>query len=125
MTALPSWIPQETWDAFIEMRKKTLKKPPTDFALHLILTELFKLRDQGHDPLACLESSIVNGYMDVYPPKEKKAARVATTEYAKNQADLHAGSIEARGLTREQIAENARKAREQFRRPRPQGELLQ
>lgn len=123
MTALPSWIPQETWDAFVEMRKKTLKKPPTDFALNLILRELFKLRDQGYDPLACLESSIVNGYMDVYPPKAKKGERVATTDYTQNQAKLNADSHEARGLTREQIAENARKARERMGRKPQQQEL--
>lgn len=111
MTALPSWIPQETWDAFVEMRKKTLKKPPTDFALNLILRELFKLRDQGHDPLACLEQSIVNGWCDVYALKAKKAERVAVTDYTQNQAKLNADSIEARGLTKEQIAENARKIR--------------
>lgn len=123
MTALPSWIPQETWDAFVEMRRKTLKKPPTDFALNLILRELFKLRDQGHDPLACLEQSIVNAWADVYALKEKKANRQAVTEYAKNQAELHAGSIEARGLSKEEIAENARRARERFGRKPAQGEL--
>lgn len=125
MTALPSWIPQETWDAFVEMRRKTLRKPPTDFALNLILRELFKLRDAGNDPLACLEQSIVNAWADVYELKAKKATRQAVTDYAQNQAKLNADSIEARQLTREQIAENARKAREKFHRPRPQGELLQ
>lgn len=112
MTALPSWIPQETWDAFVEMRRKTLKKPPTDFALNLILRELFKLRDQGHDPLACLESSIVNGYMDVYPPKEKKAARVATSEVSRTTAALQADELSARGIEKRDLAENARKVRE-------------
>lgn len=124
MTALPSWIPQETWDAFVEMRRKTLKKPPTDFALHLILRELFKLRELGHDPLACLEQSIVNAWADVYALKEKKATRQAVTDYTQNQAKLHADSHEARGLTREQIAENARKVRESLgRKPPTQGEL--
>lgn len=124
MTALPSWIPQETWDAFVEMRKKTLKKPPTDFALNLILRELFKLRDQGHDPLACLEQSIVNAWADVYALKAKKAERAAVSDYTQNQAKLNADSIEARGLTREQIAENARKVRQSLgRKPPTQGEL--
>jgi hypothetical protein len=125
MTALPSWIPEATWAAFVEMRKKTLKKPPTDFALMLILKELFKLRDQGHDPLACLEQSIVNAWADVYALKAKKAERAAVSDYTQNQAKLNADSIEARGLTREQIAAKAREARDKFHRPRPQGELLQ
>ena len=123
MTALPNWLPEETWAAFVEMRRKTLKKPATDFALMLILKELYKLRDLGHDPLACLESSIVNGYMDVYPPKAKKGERVATGEVARTKEALNADSHEARGLTREQIAENARKAREKLGRRPTQQEL--
>lgn len=112
MISLPTWLPQENWDAFIEMRKKTIKKPPTDFALFLVLKELYSLKGQGHDPLACLNQSIVNGWADVYALKAKKAERAAVTDYTQNQAQLHADSIEARQLTREQIAENARKARE-------------
>lgn len=112
MTALPSWIPEETWNAFVEMRKKTLKKPPTDFALMLILKELFKLRDLGHDPLACLEQSIVNGWADVYALKAKKAERVATSEVARTQAALKADELSARGIEKDALAENARKVRE-------------
>jgi hypothetical protein len=107
------------------MRKKTIKRPATDFALLLVVKELYALKDAGQDPLACLNQSIVNGWADVYALKEKKANRQAVTDYTQNQAKLHADGIEARGLTREQIAENARKAREKFHRPRPQGELLQ
>jgi hypothetical protein len=124
MTALPSWIPQETWDAFVEMRKKTLKKPPTDFALNLILRELFKLRDLGHDPLACLEQSIVNGWADVYALKAKKSERQAVSAYAENQAALKAEEVRARGIQRDELSENARKIREKFgRKPPTQGEL--
>lgn len=115
MTALPTWIPQPTWDAFVEMRKKTLKKPPTDFALMLILKELFKLRDQGQDPLACLEQSIVNGWADVYALKEKKANRVAVSDYTRNQAALQADELSARGIAKDELADNARKAREAVR----------
>lgn len=115
MTALPSWIPEDTWNAFVEMRKKTLKKPPTDFALMLILKELFKLRDLGHDPLACLEQSIVQGWADVYPLKAKKAERVAVSDVARTQAALKADELSARGIQREDLAENARRVREAVR----------
>jgi hypothetical protein len=124
MTALPSWIPQETWDAFVEMRKKTLKKPPTDFALNLILRELFKLRDAGNDPLACLEQSIVQGWADVYPLKAKKLDQaVSSSDVARTKAALQADELSARGITKEDLAENARKARERFGRKPAQGEL--
>jgi hypothetical protein len=122
MTALPAWIPQETWDAFVEMRKKTLKKPPTDFALNLILRELFKLRDQGHDPLACLEQSIINGWCDVYALKAKKAERVSSSEVSRTKAALQADELTARGIEKEALAENARKLRERFHLNK-QGEL--
>lgn len=112
MTALPSWIPQETWDAFVEMRKKTLKKPATDFALNLILRELFKLRDAGNDPLACLEQSIVNGWADVYALKAKKAERLSVADVARTKEALHKDEMSVRGITKEDLAENARKARE-------------
>ncbi len=113
MTALPSWIPQETWDAFVEMRKKTLKKPPTDFALNLILRELFKLRDAGNDPLACLEQSIVQGWADVYPLKAKKLDHASpSTEVARTKAALNADELSARGIEKQELAENARKVRQ-------------
>lgn len=112
MISLPTWLPQENWDAFIEMREKTIKKPPTDFALMLVLKELYSLRDAGQDPLACLNQSIVNGWCDVYGLKAKKAERQAVSDYTQNQAKLHADSVEARGLTKDELAANARKARE-------------
>ena len=115
MTALPSWLPQENWDAFIEMRKKTIKKPPTDFALFLVLKELYDLKEAGQDPLACLNQSIVNGWADVYALKEKKAARVSTSEVARTTAALQADELGARGIAKQDLAENARKAREAVR----------
>lgn len=114
MISLPTWLPQENWDAFIEMRKKTLKKPPTDFALLLVLKELYSLRDAGQDPLACLNQSIVNGWADVYALKEKKAARVSTSEVARTTAALQADELGARGIEKQDLAENARKARERI-----------
>lgn len=122
MIPLPAWIPQELWDAFLEVRKKK-KASPTAFAEGLILKELFKLRDKGHDPIACLEASIINEWLDVYPPAEKKAARVATSDVARTQAALKADELSARGIDKTDLAENARKLREKFGRKPQQGEL--
>lgn len=69
MIALPSWLPEETWTAFIAMRKQ-IKKPATDFAQTLLLKTLYKLRDSGHDPLAALEQSIVNCWTGIFPAKD-------------------------------------------------------
>lgn len=111
MIPLPAWLPQELWDAFLEVRKKK-KASPTAFAEGLILKELFKLRDKGHDPIACLEASIINEWLDVYPPAEKKAARVATSDVARTQAALKADELSARGIAKDDLAENARRVRE-------------
>ena len=114
MTALPSWLPEENWAAFVEMRKKTLKKPATDFALFLVLKELYALKELGQDPLACLNQSIVNGWADVYALKEKKASRVSTSEASRTTAALQADELGARGIAKQDLAENARKARERI-----------
>jgi len=80
---LPDWIPTETWDAFIEMRKR-IKKPATDFAKKLIVGKLQKFKTQGQDVVAILEKSITSGWQDVFELKENKsfaqiAADVART----------------------------------------------
>lgn len=112
MIALPPWLPQENWDAFIEMRRKTIKRPATDFALMLVLKELYALKEGGQDPLACLNQSIVNGWCDVYALKEKKANRAAISDVARTKAALRENELESRGILKEQLAENAKKARE-------------
>jgi phage replication O-like protein O len=68
---LPDWINKETWDAFIEMRKR-IKKPATEYAKHLIELELQKLKDAGEDPQAVLEKSIRSSWQDVFTLKGKQ-----------------------------------------------------
>jgi hypothetical protein len=65
---LPNWIPTETWAAFMVARKAK-KAANTDFALGLILKDLSKFKDAGHDPVDILERSIRGGWSDVYEPK--------------------------------------------------------
>ena len=67
--ALPDWIPQEAWESFVEMRSK-IRAPLTGRAKTLAVAELGKLRDQGHDPRAVLEQSVLKGWRGVFPPKE-------------------------------------------------------
>jgi hypothetical protein len=65
---LPDWAPPDAWRGYEEMRVR-IKKPMTDRARKLVITELQKLRDQGHDPAAVLDRSTVKGWTDVYPIK--------------------------------------------------------
>ena len=71
------WISSESWEAFRLMRKQ-IKAPLTPYAEKLIMMELVKLKAAGHDPQACLDQSIMLGWRDVWPPKEKGLAKLDT-----------------------------------------------
>lgn len=84
MIALPPWLPQEHWNAWLDMRKK-LRKPPTDFAMMLALKILYQLKAQGEDPIAVLEQSILRGWTTFYPVKDKPAL-APQTDYEATRA---------------------------------------
>ncbi|HET9817709.1 MAG TPA: hypothetical protein VFP92_00910 [Rhodanobacteraceae bacterium] len=69
MPDLPSWIDREAWDGFAAMRKRE-RHPLTPRAAKLVLTELGKLRDSGHDPNVVLDQSTRNSWRDVWPVKD-------------------------------------------------------
>jgi hypothetical protein len=73
------WIAQDTWQAFVEMRRK-LKAPLTPYAEKLIIRELVKLKTAGHDPQACLDQSIMNSWRDVFPLRDKGLAKNPSAE---------------------------------------------
>lgn len=75
---LPDWIPAEAWKGYEDMRVR-IKKPMTDRARKLVIKELEKLRDVGHDPAAVLDRSTVKGWTDVYPLKDGATAKPAET----------------------------------------------
>jgi hypothetical protein len=68
---LPDWIPLVTWQAFLEMRKK-IKKPPTDYAMQLIIDKLAKFKANGQDVQKVLEKSITAGWQDVFEIHDKQ-----------------------------------------------------
>lgn len=66
---LPDWISPEVWAAFMEVRKKR-RAANTPYALNLIVKDLAKWRELGHDPTEILNKSIKSSWSDVYEPKE-------------------------------------------------------
>lgn len=68
-TALPDWMPLESWNGYIDMRKKQ-KKPPTARAVELLIGVLGKMRDAGHDIAVILDTSTKNCWTDVYLPRD-------------------------------------------------------
>lgn len=69
----PDWLPMETWEAFIKMRRR-IKKPPTDYAIKLLINKLEKFRSAGQDVQAILERSITSSWQDLYEIAEVKVA---------------------------------------------------
>jgi len=68
---LPDWMPLETWEAFLAMRKK-IKKPATDKAIELLVSKLERYKANGQDIQAVLEKSITSSWQDVFEIKERQ-----------------------------------------------------
>ncbi len=68
---LPKWIDKETWEAFLDMRKK-MHKSPTEKAKGLLIKDLAKLKGEGHNPNEVLNQSIMRSYTGVFPLKGGK-----------------------------------------------------
>lgn len=73
LCTLPDWLPLAAWNAFLEMRKK-IKKPPTNYAQELLLKKLAAFYANDLDPGVILNQSIMNGWQDLYAPKEASTA---------------------------------------------------
>ena len=68
--SLPDWVSLDSWLAYEDMRRGK-KKVPTDGARKMIIKKLGVLREQGHDPNACLDQSSRMGWTDVYAVQEE------------------------------------------------------
>ncbi len=88
--APPEWIPDEAWQGFEAMRAK-IRKPMTDRARGLIVAELEKLKAAGDDPVAVLAQSERNSWQDVFPVRDKSAAKPgsgATAQWWASEAGI-------------------------------------
>jgi uncharacterized protein YdaU (DUF1376 family) len=68
---IPSWLPVDTWEVYQEHRR-AMRAPLTRRAVILCLKKLGQLRDQGNNPKAVLEQSIVNGWKGVFEVEDGK-----------------------------------------------------
>ena len=91
---LPDWIEKETWDAFVQMRKR-IGKPATDYAKKLIVDKLIKFKSNGQDIKAVLEKSITSSWQDVFEIKNNPADIVRLTVPSKNEPDAALEKIKA------------------------------
>lgn len=91
---LPKYIDPDAWAGYVEMRKAMPKsKPFTSRAATLILYELQRIKDAGHDPNAALDQSTLHGWADVYVPKDKTIERAPTTAAEDTRRMLDANKL--------------------------------
>lgn len=68
---LPDWLPMDAWNGWVEMRKQR-KRPLTDRATSRAINKLEALQLAGHNITELLDRSTMNGWLDIYEPKEIK-----------------------------------------------------
>lgn len=71
--SLPEWLPAQAWASFVEMRSK-IRRPMTAAAKTLIIKRLDTFRQQGQDPEAVLNQSVMASWQGVFPVKDAPAA---------------------------------------------------
>jgi hypothetical protein len=83
---IPDWIPEEAWDNWISFRKA--KGGITEHAKNLCISNLEKLRQQGNDPVAVINQSIMNGWAGLFPLRgdENKESGGALPTWAPKRA---------------------------------------
>jgi uncharacterized protein YdaU (DUF1376 family) len=97
---LPSWIPKDAWDGFLEMRRKK-RVPSTGRALEGIVRNLDKLRGLGFQSGEVLDQSTVCGWTGVFPIKNLTGAASKIAQPGIN----HAEELRRAKLSEQQRAE--------------------
>jgi hypothetical protein len=71
VVVLPDWLPESTWNSWVEHRV-ALKAPLTDRAAELCIKRLAEMRAEGHDPIEAIDQSVRGGkWTDIYAPRPK------------------------------------------------------
>jgi len=80
--APPDWIPQDAWNAWLEVRRKK-RAPNTDEALRLSVVDLERFKAAGHEPRLVLEQSVKRGWQGLFEPKTEATTAVLPPPSAK------------------------------------------
>ena len=68
---LPEWLDGTLWNDYLEMRK-SIKKPATLKAQKIAINKLVEFKEQGSNPNAIVEQSIMNSWQGLFPLKEQQ-----------------------------------------------------
>jgi hypothetical protein len=85
---LPTWLPTDAWDGFVDMRRAKGKKL-TPYGEKLALKTLEKLRSEGHDPRAVLEQTIMRTWDGLFPVKDDTTAKFNGRSFGQAPAALN------------------------------------
>lgn len=66
---LPTWLPHPVWQDW-RSHRHSLRKPLTHRAEALCLSQLTEFQVKGHDPVAIINQSIMNGWQGLFEPKQ-------------------------------------------------------
>lgn len=72
---IPEWLDAESWQAFLDMRKR-IKKPMSLRAANVTIGGLQRLRDEGNDPGLVLDQSEYHNWQGIFPLKDSFLAMV-------------------------------------------------
>jgi hypothetical protein len=71
--SLPSWLPQDAWQEFVQHRKDQ-KNPLTELAAKKTIKKMETLRAEGNDPRAVIDQTIANCWTALYPISDRKGS---------------------------------------------------
>lgn len=83
-------VKQDLWTEFLKLRIK-LKAVNSPQAIKCLITELKKLKAQGHDPDDVVNQSIRSSYKDVYPVKSRDSPKRSSgdrTDFNRQQTEI-------------------------------------
>lgn len=76
---LPDWVPVDSWNDFVAMRKAS-RNPMAEAAMRLAVAKLDELRAQGNDPKAVLDQSTLRSWRGLFPVKVETSAGPAAPQ---------------------------------------------
>ena len=95
---LPSWLPLGAWEAYQQMRE-SMKARLTARAVTLAVEKLERLKNEGNDPAAVLEQSVLNGWRGLFPITADRGSCGNKTLPAQAGAPLSPEVTEARRIS--------------------------
>jgi len=78
---IPDWLPENVFISFIEHRNG-INKPLSKLGAKLLITKLTKIREDGFDPVECINTAIEACWTTVWPPSQRSG------KHSSNKKDL-------------------------------------